>query len=71
MKRLAILFTTLVFSIPNIGCGDGTSTTSMANEDQSTWGEARKSKAKMQADELARVANANAKANAKAAKKSR
>jgi hypothetical protein len=68
MKRLAILFTSLVLSIPIIGCGGETTTTTAgaAGEDQSKWGEARKHKAKMEADQAER----GEKARAKAAKKS-
>jgi hypothetical protein len=62
MKRLAMLLTSLVLSIPIIGCGgDTTPTTGAAGEDQSQWGEARKSKAKMLADELEKAAKAKAK----------
>jgi hypothetical protein len=57
MKRFAILCTTsLVLSIPIIGCGDGGSFGSTSN-DSSQWGEAKKYKAKMEAEQVARAEN--------------
>jgi len=62
MKRFAVLLTSLVLSIPFIGCGcgDGGGTAS-TSEDSSQWGEAKKHKAKVAADEAARIENAQKK----------
>jgi hypothetical protein len=55
MKRFVILCTSLVLSIPMIGCGAGGSSASATSTDPSHWGEAKKYQAKVEAERAARA----------------
>jgi hypothetical protein len=55
MKRFVILCTSLVLSIPMIGCGAGGSSASATSTDPSQWREAKKYQAKVEAERAARA----------------